>query len=43
MMNLTFYDNLAYIFIIIILIIAILIKYFCDYKYRCRVEAIKLN
>ena len=42
-MNLTFYDNLAYIFIIIILVVSILIKYFCDYHYACRSEASKLN
>lgn len=42
-MNLTIYDNVAYIIIILILTIAIGIKYFCDYKYKCRKDAQKLN
>ena len=42
-MNLTIYDNIAYIFIIIILSIAIGIKYFCDYKFVCSRKARELN
>ena len=42
-MNLTTYDNVAYIIIILILVIAIGIKYFCDYKFVCRKDAQKLN
>ncbi len=42
-MNLTIYDNIAYILIIIILLIAIGIKYFCDYKFVCSKEARELN
>ena len=42
-MNLTLYDNIAYMIIIIILLVAIGIKYFCDYKYSCRKEASILN
>ena len=42
-MKLTFYDNIAYIIIIIILLVAIGIKYFCDYKFVCRKDAQKLN
>jgi hypothetical protein len=42
-MNLTTYDNVAYIIIILILVIAISIKYFCDYKFVCRKDAQKLN
>lgn len=42
-MKLTKLDNAAYIIIIIILILAIGIKYFCDYKYVCRREAGVLN
>ena len=34
-MNLTYYDNIAYILIIIILISAVIIKYLCDYKFKC--------
>jgi hypothetical protein len=42
-MKLTRYDNIAYIIIILILVIAIGIKYFCDYKFVCRKDAQKLN
>jgi len=42
-MNLTIYDNIAYILIILILVVAIGIKYFCDYKFVCRKDAQKLN
>ena len=41
-MKLTIYDNAAYIIIILILIIAIGIKYFCDYKFVCRKDAQKI-
>jgi hypothetical protein len=42
-MKLTLYDNIAYIFIILILAIAIGIKYYCDYHYNCKAKAGILN
>lgn len=42
-MKLTIYDNITYILIIFILIIAIAIKYYCDYHYNCKLKARVLN
>ena len=35
-MNFTFYDNIAYILIILVLIVSVIIKYLCDYKFKCQ-------
>ena len=42
-MKLTFNDNLLYILIIFILLIAILIKYLCIYIFKCDKEYNKKN
>lgn len=34
-MKLTYYDNLAYILIILIMTTAVVLKYLCDYKFKC--------
>ena len=34
-MKLTFYDNLAYIIIILILLTAVIMKFLCDYIFKC--------
>ena len=34
-MNLSSYDHLAYVIIIIILLTAAVLKYLCDYHFKC--------
>ena len=35
-MKLNFYDNMIYLVIIMILFIAIILKYLCTYVYKCK-------
>ena len=35
-MKLDFYDNMLYLSIILILFIAIILKYLCTYVFKCR-------
>ena len=42
-MNISLYDNVLYLVLILIFIIAIIIKYLCLYVYKCDKEYNKKN